>query len=274
VTISALPDDVVLEIFDFCLVGSYGEDTWQTLVHVCKQWRCIVFASPQRLQLQLLCTNKRPVQKSLEIWPELPIVVKGHRGMSKLQESNNIIAALKQHNRVCKIDIDEIPNTCLKEIWTMVITIPALTSLLLGSQNDDAPALPDSFLGGSAPRLQEVKLIGIPFPAIPRLLLSTNDLVRLELLDIPPSGYFSPEAMATCLSAWMRLQTFRLEFRSPRSRADRESRLLPRLTRDILPALTKFTFRGDSEYLEDIVCQINTPRLDRLQITFFNQTYI
>ena len=62
VTVDALPDDVLLEIFDFYLLGScgedelgdsYGEDAWQTLVHVCKKWRYIVFAAPQGLRLRL-----------------------------------------------------------------------------------------------------------------------------------------------------------------------------------------------------------------------------
>ena len=73
ITISALPDNVLLEIFDFYLdvfqwihtptgerpVPRY-EDLWHTLVHVCRRWRCVVFASPRRLNLRLLCTEKRP----------------------------------------------------------------------------------------------------------------------------------------------------------------------------------------------------------------------
>jgi len=38
VTVGALPDDVLLEIFDFYLERSYPEDAWQMLVHVCKRW--------------------------------------------------------------------------------------------------------------------------------------------------------------------------------------------------------------------------------------------
>jgi len=125
VTFGALPDDVLLEIFDFYLapksiqsywpsLGLIPEDAWHTLVHVCKRWRSIVFASPHRLQLQLLCTNNRPIQNLLDIWPELPIVISSGRGMSKWQDANNIIAALKQHNRVGKIDLDDIPNSFLK----------------------------------------------------------------------------------------------------------------------------------------------------------------
>jgi F-box-like len=282
VTFSALPDDVLLEIFDFYLPrtnfdhylsGPFSEDAWHTLVHVCKRWRSIVFASPHRLKLQLLCTNKRPVQNALDIWPELPIVINDRLGTSKRQDANNIIAALKQHNRVVEISIDDIPNLLLTRMGAMEMSNPfsALTSLQLLSTQKDAPALPDSFLGGSAPRLEKLSLEGVPFPALPNLLLSTHDLVELRLWNIPLSGYISPGAVVTGLSASTRLQSLRLEFRSPRSRADRETRLVPRLMRLVLPALTSFYFKGDSEYLEDIVAQINTPLLTEFNITFFNQ---
>jgi len=280
VTFGALPDDVLLEIFDFYLTLlkawfslSPLHDAWHTLVHVCKRWRSIVFASPHRLELQLFCTNKRPVQNTLDIWPELPIVISGRRGMSKLQDANNLIAALKQHNRVVKIDMNDIPNSFLKRMRAMKMKNPfsALTSLRLFSKQINAPALPDSFLGGSAPRLQTLSLTGIPFPALTNLLLSIHDLVTLELSEIPPSGYITPEAMISGFSALTRLQTLRLEFRSPRSRADRENRLVPRLTRVVLPTLTSLAFKGDSEYLEDIVTQIDTPILPRFHTTFFTQ---
>src|SRR5579863_4042389 len=274
VTFSALPDDVLLEIFDFYLVSPYPRhDTWHTLVHVCKRWRFVVFISPHRLQLRLLCTNKRPVQNTLDIWPELPIVISGWGGMSNPQGANNIIAALKQHNRVCETNIYDIPNAFLKRMQAMKMSDPfsALTSLRLHSLNINAPALPDSFLGGSAPRLQTLCLLGVPFPALPKLLLSTHDLVTLYLGKVPLSGYISPEAMVTGLSALTRLETLRLEFQFPRSRADRENRLLPRLTRIALPALTNLKFQGDGEYLEDIVANIDTPLLNQLHITFVNQ---
>jgi hypothetical protein len=273
VTVAALPDDILLEIFDFYLERSYPEDAWQTLVHVCKRWRCIVFASPHRLQLQLLCTNKRPVQNTLDIWPALPIVIRGLPGMSKPQDTRNILAAFKRHSRVCKIYIDGIPNTLWKRIRAVEMRDPfsALTSLQLSSKNSNAPALSDSFLGGSAPRLQTLALTGVPFPTLANLLLSTHDLVELDLRDIPHSGYISPEAMVTGFSALTRLQTLCLKFRSPRSQADRQNPLPPYLTRIVLPALATFHFKGDSEYLEDIMARIDTPFLDGFYITFFNQ---
>jgi len=121
----------------------YREDTWHTLVHVCKRWRSIVFVSPHRLQLQLLCTNKRPVQNTLDFWPELPIVIHSRRGMSQRQDANNLIAALKQHNRVAKIDMKDIPNTFWKRMRAMKMKNPysVLTYLRLHSEKINAPAV-------------------------------------------------------------------------------------------------------------------------------------
>jgi len=68
-----------------------------------------------------------------------------------------------------------------------------------------------------------------------------------------------------------RLNALSLKFESPRSRPNCESRPLSQLTRSVLPSLTKLHFTGVSEYLEDLVARIDTPRLARLGINFFHQ---
>jgi len=207
----------------------------------------------------------------LNVWPELPIVIRAETRTQGLQELKNIIAALEQHSRVCNIRLFRITHALAKKVRALKEPFPMLTSLELSSHNKTAPVLPDPFLGGSAPRLEELRLYGIPFPGLPKLLLSTTDLVDLRFDLIPHSGYISPEAMVTALSALTRLRKLHLEFRSPRSRADRESRSPPPLTRVVLPALTEFYFKGDSEYLENIVSRFDGPLLDKITIRFFNQ---
>src|SRR5216683_3915959 len=267
VSINALPDDVLLEIFDFYMILPQiyypGRQVyeWHSLVHVCQRWRYVVFNSPRRLDLRLLCTNKTPVTNMLDIWPALPIIISTDSALSA-NGVPNIISALQQHNRVCTIDIIDIPKSLLKEFAAMQEPFPALTGLSLWSFDENAPVLPDSFLGGFAPRLQNLFLSRIPFPGLPTLLLSTHDLVTLHFWGIPPSGYISPGVIVTCVSALTRLQSLELTFRSPRSQADRASRHPPPLTRAILPALSDFHFKGDSEYLEDIVSRIDAPVLD------------
>jgi hypothetical protein len=76
--------------------------------------------------------------------------------------------------------------------------------------------------------------------------------------------------MVTALSTLTSLKSFDLRFTSPKFCTDRESR---HSTWAILPALTKLVFQGVSKYLEGLVVRINAvPLLDRLEISFFNQT--
>ena len=126
---------------------------------------------------------------------------------------------------------------------------------------------------GTAPRLRALDLDDVPFPGLPKLLLSAIHLVNLDLSRIPPSGYVSPEVMATSLSSLTSLELLRLRFQHPRPRPALESRRLPPppLTRPILPSLTEIEFKGASEYLEDILARIDAPRLNELNIVFFNQ---
>jgi len=280
VTIDAFPDNVFIEIFEFylgkdnpdrVLFGDNHYDGWHTLVHVCRRWRCIVFASPRRLDLKLYCTGQRSVNsKTLGIWPELPIVVFSV-GMQYKEDVTNLIAALRQHNRVCKIYYNQFQDSLLEEFAAIDEPFPALTSLHLYTEQQDVPVLPDSFLGGSAPRLRSLELEGIPYPSIGKLLSSTTNLVRLTLWDIPHSGYISPETIVPCLSMLPRLGSLSLGFRYPRSRVHRESRHPPPLTRVVFSNLTSLYFKSDVEYLEDILSQIETPMLNGSYFHFFNQ---
>ena len=139
------------------------------------------------------------------------------------------------------------------------------------SSSEVTTVLPDSFLGGSAPHLQVFWLRRIPFPNLPKLLLSATHLQYLDLFEIPHSGYFSPEAIATVLSTLTSLRSLSLEFQSPRSLPERENRRPPPLRRSVLPIILLLRFKGVTEYLEDVVARIDAPRLSSLIISFFNQ---
>jgi hypothetical protein len=151
------------------------------------------------------------------------------------------------------------------------VPFPELTDLRLTSDHETVPVIPDSFLDGSAQRLRSFALGGIPFPGLPKLLLSATNLVELSLSDIPHSGYISPEAMVALISALSSLKSLSLVFRSPQSRPDWESRRWPPSKRSVIPALNYFRFKGVIEYLEDLVTFIDAPQLNALVITFFNQ---
>ena len=83
VTIDMLPDNVLLEIFGFCLCDPTRfplERTkkWQRLVHVCRRWRQIIFSSPRHLDLCLSCSKGLPVRvrDNLKFWPvTMPVAI-------------------------------------------------------------------------------------------------------------------------------------------------------------------------------------------------------
>jgi hypothetical protein len=278
-SIDRLPDEVLLAIFDFCVYGAQhlGEKTgaWQSLVHVCRQWRSVVFGSPRRLNLRLFCTNKTPVRDALDVWPPLLLLVRG--GVDQSKGLDNIIAALEHRDRVCQIDVNiSHLESFLALLAAMQEPFPELTHLELNCDGEmTVPAIPDSFLGGSAPRLQYLWLNRIPFPGIPKLLLSATHLVELGLHTIPQfphSGYFSPEALVAALSTLTSLGSLSLGFLHPGSRLDGENRRPAPLTRSVFPLLVFFGFKGAGDYLEDFVARIDAPRLSGLYITFSNRS--
>ena len=279
-----LPDDVLLAIFEFCVVEDQSTKTlwhsvtkkeieaWHSLTHVCRQWRSVVFGSPHRLKLRLVCTTGTPARDRLDVWPAFPLFVWCYNN-HQTGTVDNIIAALERSDRVCQIHFSrKVPSSLLEKVFgSMQKPFPELTRLELTSYDEMAPVLPDSFLGGSARRLQSLWLNGIPFPGLRNFLLSATHLTELHLLRIRHSEYLSPQAILTVLSALTGLETFRLEFQSPRSRPDWASRLLPPPTRSVLPVLTSLIFEGVSEYLEDFVARIDAPRLNELKVILFNQ---
>ena len=277
-SVDMLPNDVLLAIFDFCVNESLYSfpfpkkeiEAWLPLVHVCRQWRSVVFGSPRRLRLRLVCATKAqtPVRDLLGLWPAFPLVIQG--SADRPEEFDNITAALERNDRVCEISLVEVSSSNLANLSAaMQKPFPELTFLSLSS-SEVVTAISDSFFE-SAPRLQILWLSGIPLPGLPKILLSANHIVNVQLFDIPHLGYFSPEAIITALSTLTSLNSFRLEFRSPRSRPNWASRRPPPLSRSVLPSLTTLRFKGVSEYLEDLVTRIDAPRLHSLDITLFNQ---
>ncbi len=269
-----LPDNVLVEIFDFYRNNhEYTRHTvwkWHLLVHVCQRWRQIVFVSPHRLNHQILCTHKTPARKNLGIWPAFPIVIDyrySWRGVTP-NNKDNVIAALEHPSRICYVNLNVTGPQLGNMAMVMQEPFPMLTRLDISLTGANASVLPDGFLGGSSPCLQEVYLHGIPFPELPTLLSSTSDLVTLALSIIPAAGYISPEAMVVVLAALPRLETFIIGFQSATLRPSQIHP--PPLTRIILPALTTFQFQGACEYLENLVAHIDSPQLDRIYMNYLS----
>lgn len=268
-TIDALPDDVLLSVFECYLDEATDVEGWRTLVHVCRRWRNVVFGSPRSLHLRIACTSKSPVREKLDVWPRLPIVVSGYcESMTCL---DNFKAALEHSDRVCQIELMVNPRQIpVKDIFAALEKpFPALTDLDLSQWPFSyMPTYHDpfKFLVGSG-HLRSLSLGGIAIPQFPALLASTMNLNNLHFHDAQ-YGYFTPDAMATALSALTSLETLSLRFVSDQSYA-RESR--HPLPRSVIPSLLCFDFEGRGEFLEALVARIDTPVLGRLGITIFRQ---
>jgi F-box-like len=271
--IDRLPDNVLLEIFDFCKLQVvdpffYPRDwnrIWNMLTRVCRRWRYIVLGSPRRLDLRIFCTATTPTRMLLDIWPPFPISIYGTLRVNEGVE--NLTAALEHRDRISQICIYQINGPGLERlIGAMHEPLPALIHFDLASTDEPVPMLHET-LGGSAPCLKWFILSGIPFPTFPKFILSATHIVYLVLFDIPNSGYISPEVMATCLAALPNLNHLALGFRSPLSRHLQVG--LPPLSRVVLPALTSHYFKGASEYFEDFLARTHIPLLNSLYMQLF-----
>ena len=276
-TIDSLPDDVLLSIFKSHKSHKHDylptelDGAWRSLVHVCRRWRSVVFGSPGHLDLRLVCTTRTPVRHALDIWPSLPLTI-FYDGDST-GSVDNIIAGLERTDRVREVYLFGQASSDSEIILAaMQQPFPELRVLWvdLDDQSGTVPFVPDSVLGGSAPRLEFLELDKVLFPGLLKLLLSATHLVNLHLFEIPHSGYISPDAMVTTLSMLTNLSRLTLTFESPRSCPDRASRRPSPSTRPVFSALSSFQFGGVSEYLEDLVARIDAPQLSNLYITFFN----
>jgi hypothetical protein len=170
-TIDMLPDVALLEIY----VDETWVEEWYVLVHVCRKWRYMIFRSPCRLNLRLYCKARTPVRETIEVWPPLPIVIRVYG--YEMWGADNIMAALEHNDRIFQLDLIDFPSSQFGEVLAaMQRPMPALTRLHLGIDDETVLVEPDSFLGGSAPRLQTLTLDRIPFPGLPNLLYPPDTL--------------------------------------------------------------------------------------------------
>ncbi|KAI0291056.1 hypothetical protein B0F90DRAFT_1824401 [Multifurca ochricompacta] len=207
-------------------------------------WRQLIFASSYYLNLRLDCGGRRSARKTLDCWPPLPLRISSEHLYPGGREEASAIAVLEQRDRVCEIALSVW--TLSEKMYTLLQQPFPMLTLLFLSNMGHMRTLPNEFLGGSASRL--------------------HGLVELELRDM---CHISPEVIVTSLSSLVKLSRFHLSFLSTVSRPDPISRHSPPLTRTILPALTRLSFEGFDEYLEDLIAQIDAPLLHILSIKFF-----
>ena len=272
--INILPNEILLDIFDHIRLSRTDLESmlkpvwkWHVLVHVCRRWRQIVFASPLRLNLELLCTNGTPVRDYLDYWPAFPIVIDytSFRGLTPCDE-DNIIVALEHRTRIHQIHLPVSMSLWSKMATVMQEPFPALTSLSVSTRNVPC-LLPVGFLGGSAPRLREIRFQGFPSPTFLNLFPHTSDLVKLDLADC--DGHLTGGvSLAESMTMLHKLKS--LSIRLDKTLTSRTQVFQPRTTWAVLPSLTSFSFDGGSAYLEDFVARIDAPELNSVKIQFWD----
>jgi hypothetical protein len=205
----------------------------------------------------------------LDVWPAFPLVIRA--GVTKMENVDNIVAALKHSDRVKTIDLLVVRKWQLKQVLAaMQGPFPELTDLQLETHNlgsKPISVLSDSLLAGSILRLQFLSWTGIAFPNLPNLLLVATRLVDLRLWNIPYSGYFSPEAAASSLFALTSLESLCLAFQP--FRYPNMASHPPPSTRSVLSVLISFEFEGERKYLDDLMARIDFPRLNNLTTTLY-----
>ena len=204
--------------------------------------------------------------------PPFPLIVdyfyKGHGLCSK--DVEEIRFALQHRNRVRRI--------CLLGLRRLVGLVdnefPMLEYLLIWyclADWDDwrrpPDLLPKTF---KALNLRHLVLSPFTFPNVSPLLSTTVFLVTLSLGIV---GYFHPNDLLERLAHLCQLETLRIAFLSPVPNHGAQERLLYTLsiTEVTIPNLRWFWFKGTNAYLEVLLSGMNTPLIDSLQITLFDQ---
>jgi hypothetical protein len=268
--IGELSDDVLLKIF--CYYLDTSPQCWPMLVHICRRWRHIIFASQRVLHLRLFCTYRTPVLKSLDCWPALPIVVE-YGGALELdplasEDEANIMVALKRSDRVHSIRLN-LTNPLLEKLSAIKTTFSQLEDLVLQAR-DNLPLplpVPDSLSWGR--RIRSLELTRVTFSALPQLLYSSRELVHLHLHEVLYPLHSSPKVLADALH-W-KLQLRSLSLHLPPITNPIAASSLPR-RRAFLDALTRVNFIGIAEYLEDFVAILDAPHLEDIEIVLFNES--
>ena len=226
------------------------------------------------LRLQLFCTHGTPVQKTLHIWPALPIVVE-YGGLPKLdppvpEDEDNIIAALKQSDRVISISLT-VTTSLIEKLSEVEKPFSELQDLVLLSQDGEPLTLPRTFRCGQ--RLRRLHSTGIEFPALllPLYSSSFTHLLDLQLHDAFLPWEFSPVILKNVLSEMTQLRSLSLNFSST---IDYRFPVSPYGERVVLPVLKRLHYRGSMAYLEGIVVMIDAPFLEGIEITFEHDPFL
>ncbi|KAI0275739.1 hypothetical protein BGY98DRAFT_1188237 [Russula aff. rugulosa BPL654] len=287
VSIHILDDDSLLDIFCRYRPILFGEDKdypnhlglgrwdqgrwWYKLAHVCQRWRNLILGSSSYLGVCLVCTDDTPIADLLAHSPPLPLAIDIFYPDATTEDEEELILALKQRDRIRCVRLVKPLLNMQKIVMAFNNEFPILEYLIIFSfENSTAFKLPEAF---QAPCLRHLLLFNFTLPIESRLLTSAVGLITLNLRMVQPCTYFEPNVLLRWVSFMPKLEMLKIIFSSSVPRHDVGVKLThaPVMTPITLPNLRLFMFVGDGTYLEEVVCRITTPRLERLQIELLNE---
>ena len=200
--------------------------------------------------------------------PPLPLAIDIFYPDATTEDEEELILALKQRDRIRCVRLVKPLLNMQKIVMAFNNEFPILE--YLSFENSTAFKLPEAF---QAPCLRHLLLFNFTLPIESRLLTSAVGLITLNLRMVQPCTYFEPNVLLRWVSFMPKLKMLKIIFSSSVPRHDVGVKLThaPVMTPITLPNLRLFMFVGDGTYLEEVVCRITTPRLERLQIELLNE---
>ena len=290
-TVNNLPDEVILEIFDYYRrsINSYDHQwrenyAWFNLAHVCRKWRAVTFASATRLDLGITVGPTKPAHIKTILSGPFPI----HLDYELVPEDGNIThssiwrmrTVLRLRDRVRGIAFaggasKASLNNLNKFFKATNCSFPVLESLVLRFSAGYERNIPETFLRGpdlSDLRLRRLELIGVSFPSISKFLLSATSPSLTDLLiDFKSSG----TSLLACLKGMSRLRSLSLFIPSSPYFSSQDPSPQP-ATRvkgvALLSKLTRFCYVGSSVFLNALAAGLSAPSLRDVNIEFRDHT--
>ena len=252
------------------LVGGRGwvrERWWYMLAQVCRRWRKLILGSASYLGLCLVCTYGTPVADMLAHSPPLPLVIdyfEEHRDIAA-EDEEGVILALEQRDRVRRVRLEMHIPQLQKLVMAIDAEYPVLECLIVPPSMEVQSAALILSETLQAPRLRHLVLRGFALPVGSRLLTTAVGIVTLCLSMGHPAAYFPPDTLLRWISFMPQLETLLIHSLTNR---DLERQLMdaPPAAHVTLSNLRFLTFHGGIAYTEVVLCQIATPRLQKLVI--------
>jgi hypothetical protein len=275
-TINRIPDELLVEIVDFYRQHNvHNYQWWFKLIHVCKRWRAVIFASFFRLGLCFVLKPKMGGHMKTIMsrhFPPLPIQIKYDKRDQNLtpKDMSRVLAALKRPDRIRGISFTGNSDNIGKLFKATKCPFPALESLELYVERCTTLSIPVTFLKGSDLHLRTLSLRHFSLSSTSRFISSIPTLTHLSLVLFADIGL--PSAMLQFFSNLQGMPCLsHLDLGVTRYITDL---VQPTKPKDNFPLskLTSFRYHGHSAFLNTLMAEFVAPSLRDVDIQLQDTT--